>query len=243
MHSPDTTLGGGGRDFPRTTLGFLGALRSPEAADYARALEDLARRYWKPVYAYVRVGRAHSNEDAKDLTQAFFAWLLESGVLRRYDPARGGFRAYLRTLLANFVRRQERDVARLKRGGGIRILPLDEVAAGPPEAGPETDPERAFERAWMEDLVREALGRVRRRWEESGRGLRFRAYEEYALVPEARRPTCAELAARLGLAPGEIEKSIYCVREDLRRELRAALAEMAGDDRELEDEWRKLLGL
>lgn len=243
MHSPDTTLGGGGRDFPRTTVGFLGALQSPDAAEYARAMEALARRYWKPVYAYVRVGRSRSNEDAKDLTQAFFAWLLESGVLRRYDPARGGFRAYLRTLLANFVRRQERDGARLKRGGGARIFPLDEAAGALPEAGPETDPERAFERTWFEDLVREALGRVRRRWEASGRGLRFRAYEQYTFLPEGDRPTCAELAARLGLTPGEIEKSLYLVREDLRRELRAALAETAGDDRELEDEWRRLLGL
>lgn len=243
MHSADTSLGGAGREFPRTTLGFVGALRSPEPAEYGRALEDLARRYWKPVYAYVRAGRARSNEDAKDLTQAFFAWLLESGVLRRYDPARGGFRAYLRTLLANFVRHADRDGARLKRGGGARIFPLDEAAGGLPEAGPDTDPEQAFERAWFEDLVRRALGRVRRRWEESGRGLRFRAYEEYALVPEARRPTGAELAARLGLSPTEVEKSLYLVREDLRRELRAALAETAGDDRELEDEWRRLLGL
>lgn len=60
MHSADTSLGGAGREFPRTTLGFVGALRSPEPAEYGRALEDLARRYWKPVYAYVRAGRSTS---------------------------------------------------------------------------------------------------------------------------------------------------------------------------------------
>jgi RNA polymerase sigma-70 factor (ECF subfamily) len=245
MHSLETSLGGAGGEFPRTTIGFLGALRSPDAADYARALDDLARRYWKPVYAYVRLVRARSNEDAKDLTQAFFAWLLESEALRRYDPARGGFRTFLKTLLRRFVSREERDLARLKRGGGVKILSLDETqgALPEPDAGPDADPERAFERVWFEELVRAALARVRRRWEESGRGLRFRAYEEFALVPEARRPSCAELAARLGLGTGEVEKSLYAVREDLRRELRAALAETAGDDRDLEHEWRTLLGL
>jgi len=115
--SRDTSLGGDGDRFPETG----GDIRSLLGQDPSR-LELLCRRYWKPVYAYVRIAWSKGNEDAKDLTQAFFLWLMEGETLARYDAEKGGFRAYLKTLLKRFVGHEERALQRLKRGGDARIV-------------------------------------------------------------------------------------------------------------------------
>jgi RNA polymerase sigma-70 factor (ECF subfamily) len=243
MNSGDTTLGGGDKAFPETTLGFAGGLRNPETADYTRSMETLCSRYWKPVYSYIRIAWAKSNEDAKDVTQAFFAWLLEEEALRKYDPAKGGFRAYLKFLLRRFVGHVERDLQRLKRGGGARVFSLDGDAPLLPELQRgDVDPEKVFERVWLEELVHQSIGRVRERFMQSGREGRFRAYEAFALGSDGARPSYTELAARLGMTVGEVEKALFLVREEIRQEMRAALARSAGSDRELEDEWKRLLG-
>jgi len=243
MNSGDTTLGGGDKAFPETTLGFAGGLRNPATADYTRSLETLCSRYWKPVYSYIRIAWAKSNEDAKDVTQAFFAWLLEEDALWKYDPARGGFRAYLKVLLRRFVGHAERDLHRLKRGGGARVFSLDGEAPRLPELqSGNVDPEKVFERVWLEELVQQSIGRVRERFVASGKETRFRAYESFALASDAERPSYAEIAARHGMTVGEVEKALFVVREEIRQELRAALARSAGSDRELEDEWKRLLG-
>jgi RNA polymerase sigma-70 factor (ECF subfamily) len=245
MNSGDTTLGGGEKAFPETTLGFAGGLRNPATADYARSLDTLCARYWKPVYSYIRIAWAKSNEDAKDLTQAFFAWLVEEDALRRYDAGRGGFRAYLKVLLRRFVGHAERDLQRLKRGGGARVFSLDGDAPNLPELQGDpagVDPEKVFERVWLEDLVQQSIGRVRERCVRSGRDTKFRLYEAFALGTDEARPSYAELATRFAVAVAEVEKSLYLVREEIRQELRSALARSAGSDRELEDEWKRLLG-
>ncbi len=245
MRAGDTSLGGGERAFPETTLGFAGGLRNPAGADYARSLDTLCHRYWKAVYSYVRIAWAKSNEDAKDITQAFFAWLLEDGVLKSYQPDRGGFRAYLKVLLRRFVGHGDRDLGRLKRGGGTRIFSLQGDAPDLPELRSDptsADPEKVFERVWLEELVQQAIGRVRERFQKSGKENRFRAYEAFALAGDVDRPSYADLAARLAMTVGEVEKALYLVREEIREELRAALAQGARDDRDLEDEWQRLLG-
>ncbi|HEX7899491.1 MAG TPA: sigma-70 family RNA polymerase sigma factor [Planctomycetota bacterium] len=228
----DTTLGGDDRAFPATTIGFAGALGDPDGPGYLQALETLCVRYWKPVYSFLRISWAKSNDDAKDLTQAFFLNLLEDPALRRFDPARGGFRAYLKTLLRRFASREERDRLRLKRGGGVRILPL--TGEAPDVADPNADPEREFERVWLEDLVRQAVEAVRA----ASAPARFRVYEAYTAAEPP--PSYAELAARLGIGVGEVEKSLHLTREAIRLEVRARVVESAGDGAEAE--WRRILG-
>jgi RNA polymerase sigma-70 factor (ECF subfamily) len=245
MNSGDTTLGGGDKAFPETTLGFAGGLRNPAAADYGRSLETLCDRYWKPVYSYLRIAWAKSNEDAKDLTQSFFTWLLEEDALRRYEPERGGFRPYLKVLLRRFVGHAERDLHRLKRGGGSRVFSLDGDAPSLPELegnAASADPEKVFERVWLEDLVQQAIGRVRDRSARTGTELRFRLYDAFALGSGPEPASYADLASRFGVSVGEVEKALYLVREEIRQELRSALARGAGSDREVEDDWKRLLG-
>jgi len=232
MNGGDTSLGEGRRVFPETSLGLLGPLGDPEGPGYREAFERLCLRYWRPVYLFLRVARAKSNEDAKDLTQEFFLWLFGNPALGRYNATRGGFRPYLKTLLRRFVSREDRDAGRQKRGGGARLLSLEGDAPDLPE--PNADPEGAFEAAWLEELIAQALERVRAR----GPASRIRVYEEVAMAAE--RPSNAETARRLGVAVSDVEKALYHVREDLRRELRTLVGESAGID--AEEEWERLFG-
>lgn len=234
MTSGDTSLGGEGRVFPETTMGFVGGLAALEGPAYARALESLCLRYWKPAYSYLRIGWAKSNEEAKDLTQAFFVWLIEDPALRRYDASKGGFRVYLRVLLRHFAGRADRDTRRLKRGGDARVFSLEGDAPALPELlgdPSKADPERVFDRVWFEELVRAATQSVRERCRRENLEARFETWEAETLGTEG------------GLQGPERAKALWWVREELRRELRGALAEAAGGDQELEDDWNRLLGI
>lgn len=241
MRPLDTTLGGPDRFFPETTAGFLSFLRQATEEGYRAALEILCRRYWKPVYAYVRAAWSKTNDDAKDLTQAFFLWLQENGALKRFDEARGGLRPYLKVLLRRFVK--DRDVAlhRLKRGGGQILLSIDAADIDRLAADARTaDPEALFERVWRTELVEQAVDRLRQRCLGEGRATAFAVFESYDLSAESARPTYRDLAARLGLTDAEVRRHLVAIREELLREIRSEIAELASDDLERTDEWNTL---
>ena len=144
MNGNDTTLGGSRRQFPDTTEGLLSRLSGDR--DYRSGIEELCRRYWKPVYRYLRIAWAKTNDDAKDITQSFFLWLAEAEALRRYDAGRGGFRRFLKLLLNGFVSNELKSEHRLKRGGG-RVISLDDAQIAEAAGADETDPGRGFDRA------------------------------------------------------------------------------------------------
>lgn len=245
MRTGDTSLGGAQQGFPVTLWEVLSRARDGDARVRREGWEDLSRRYWKPVYQYVRIAWAKSNEDAKDLTQAFFLWLIEGEALERYKPERASFRAYLKSLLKHFVQHQEDARRRLKRGGGVRILELDGSLASvknllPDPAG--ADPEKVFDRAWRNTLVADAVGRVRARLHSQGRELQFRVYEAYDLVAPAERPTYAELAGRFEIREKDIDNHLIAVREALRSEVREEIAKLTVDRDDLEREWHALFG-
>jgi RNA polymerase sigma factor (sigma-70 family) len=245
MRTADTNLGGANRGFPETTAGLTEPLAEPRSPEYQASLATLCRRYWKPVYGYIRVAWAKSNEDAKDLTQAFFLWLLEGSALVNFDPQRGSFRGYLKVLLRRFVGHQEAALHRLKRGGDIQILPLGDAGAtlesvlGDPGTG---DPEQAFERVWVIELLNETMERIRERSRGGPRSIPFQIYESYDLVPMSERPTYKELACRWNLSEKDIKNHLYGMREEVRKEIRAELAGGTGDERHLNGDWDALLG-
>lgn len=246
MHSGDTSLGGSRRDFPSTTMGLLGRLADLTEENRVAALETLCRRYWKPVYQFVRLQWRKSNEEAKDLAQAFFAWILESDALRKYAPDRGSFRTYLKVLLKSFVGHEEEALGRLKRGGGHRLLPLDAEESPVRDLTPDArsaDPEKAFDQAWLDELVREAVERVRLRFEASGRGVQFKVFEAYDLsAPGDEKVSYTNVARHFGLKEGDVRNHLFAVREAVRAEIRVGLAGTTSDERALEDEWNELFG-
>ena len=245
MGSSETSLGGSGREFPKTAGDMLSKVLDNSTGVRRAGFEDLSRRYWKPVYYYVRLAWTKTNEDAKDLSQAFFLWLLEGDALRQYEQARASFRTYLKLLLKRFVGHQDEAMKRLKRGGGVQIVPLDDAKTPLKELLPDRgsmDPERVFDEEWRSTLIRNAVERVRKHWLSDERAPRFRAFEEYDLAPPERRPTYAEVAQRLGLKETDVRNHLFAVREAIRSEIRSELSEMTSGPDELAEEWNAFFG-
>jgi RNA polymerase sigma-70 factor (ECF subfamily) len=240
----DTSLGGAGRDFPATSWGLIVRLTGDATTGRRDALEGLCRRYWKPVYHFSRRAWSKKPEDAKDLAQGFFAWLLEGDALQRYAPARGSFRSYLKVLLRGFAADQNDAERALKRGGGKKVLALDDADAPLHDIVPDDSaapPEEAFDRAWKEEILRRAVDRARAWFQQSGRAHQFRAFEEVDLAP-GEKPTYAAAAERLGLKETLVRNYLFEVRERVRAEIRAELAQTVSDFEQLEEEWTALFG-
>jgi RNA polymerase sigma factor (sigma-70 family) len=245
MNSADTSLGGANPRFPETTVGVLSLLREGAPNGLQAALNVLSERYWKPVYAFIRVGGTRTNEDAKDLTQAFFLWLQESEALRRFKEERGSLRGYLKILLKRFVKDQVVALHRLKRGGGHTIISLSSDSSGLEEllADPKgVDPETLYERVWRTELVSQSIDRLKDRTLAEGNEIAFSVFEGYDLVVDAERPTYAELGARLGLSAPDVKKHLFRMRSELLGEIRIDLARQTVSDQDLDDEWKSLFG-
>lgn len=245
MATGETSLGGSQQDFPKTVAEMLSRARDASTRVRRAGFEELSRRYWKPVYHYVRVAWAKSNEDAKDLAQAFFLWLLEGDSIARYEQERASFRTYLKLILKRFVGHQDEAMGRLKRGGHLRIVALDDDASSLKNALPDrgaADPEEAFDRAWRTALIQNAVERVRKFWLSDARAVKFRAFEQYDLSPPGQRPTYTEVAERLGVKESDVRNYLFSVREAIRSEIRAELSELTPGPDELTGEWNAFFG-
>ena len=153
----DTSLGGPAVAFPVTHASVVRAAADADPVRRKQAQEALVAAYWKPVYKYVRVHWRCDNEDAKDLTQAFFAQALGKGFFERFDPAQARFRSFVRLCVDGFVANERRAARRLKRGGGLQFLPLDFEEAddelGRHEPADGTDPDAYFRQEWLRGLL------------------------------------------------------------------------------------------
>src|ERR1700676_541737 len=183
-----------GSRFPPTRLSVVDAARSDDPDEQARALETLFAAYWKPVYKYVRLRWNRPKEDAQDVTQGFFAELLERDLLAKYEPAKSRLRTYLRLCVDSFVMNQEKAARRQKRGGSATHLALDFQAAEGELAGTTIDPasirspeslEDFFQKEWVRSLFALAVEDLRKFCSERERDRTFRLFEEYDLSGDA----------------------------------------------------------
>jgi RNA polymerase sigma factor (sigma-70 family) len=218
-----------------------GAVGSDEPRARA-ALAELCEAYWKPLYAYAR-RRGMPREDAADLTQGFFARLLERRDVGGADPTRGRFRAYLLGAFRHHLANEAERERALKRGGGVAPLRLDFDAA---EAGlriepvdPRT-PERAFERDWALAVLARALARVEADYRARGRAPLFEALRG-TLVPGGELASYRELGAELGQSEGALKVAAHRLRRAFRAGLRAEIAETVEDEAALEAELSHLI--
>jgi RNA polymerase sigma factor (sigma-70 family) len=238
--SDDTSIGGR-RAFPNTTWGLVVRVARPHG-DRRAGLETLSQRYWKPIYTFLRHALKRDNEEAKDLTQGFFLWLIDSGeTLHKFDRDEGAFRHFLKALLRNFVRNEDTAGRALKRGGGRSVLSLEgaELLIADPSA---TTPEEAFDHAWVDALLDQAHEQVRVHYQEKGQAIRFEVFESYQLAPPGARPTYADVARQHGLAEHDVRNWLFSVREKIRSELRSALRDTVATHEQLEAEWSDLFG-
>jgi RNA polymerase sigma-70 factor (ECF subfamily) len=207
----------------------------------AAALGELCKRYWYPLYAYVR-RRSRDADEARDLTQEFFARLLEKNVLAVAAPERGQFRSFLLTALKHFLANERERVGAQKRGGGRLPLSLDFEFG---ETRFRTEPahqltaDRLFERQWTITLLDRVMAELR---EEFAAGGKLRQFEllRGSIVGADKAASYAQLGESLGLSEGAARAAAYRIRTRYRELLRAEIAQTVGDPSEVDEEIGRL---
>ena len=229
------------KSFPTTLWTVVLHAGRDESARARTALAQLCQGYWYPLYSFVR-RRGCSPHDAQDLTQAFFAHLLEKRGLERVDPAQGRFRTFLLAALKNFLANEWDRSHALKRGGGKTIESLDEECAESRyqlEPSHDMTPDRHFERQWAMTLLDQVLDALRAEYHAEGKGALF---EELKAVLIGQPGVYADMAARLRRSEGAIKVAVHRLRHRYRALMRAWIAETVGDG-DVEDELRHLLAV
>jgi RNA polymerase sigma factor (sigma-70 family) len=244
----DTDLGGPAAAFPATRCSLVRGTASPDPDVRGPAFETLIAAYWKPVYKYIRVKWSAPNEDAKDLTQGFFARALTQGFFDGFDPARARFRTFLRTCVDGFVANERRAAGRWKRGGHVQLHSLDfegaegELCRHAPPAG--ADPDDFFHREWVRGLVGLAVEDLRRRCAADGKEIHFTLFRRYDLegpeMPQA--PTYERLGREFGLPVTQVTNYLAAARRLFRRLVLEQLRATTGGEEEFREEARRLLG-
>jgi RNA polymerase sigma factor (sigma-70 family) len=238
---PPATWGQGGNSFPATQWSLVlraGTTADPEAH---AALESLCRRYWYPLYAFVRrLGRNH--HEAEDCTQDFLAGLLEEGGLQRARPERGRFRTFLRAGLRNFLIDDWRRTQAVKRGGGHLPPPLataDEQFAKEIE-DPGLTPEQAFDRSWALGMIDRAAQELGAEYSESGRAKIFAAMAPLIWGTENNEDIVLR-AAQIGLSVNSFTVALHRARRRLGERLRGMVSETVATPEEIDAELRHLV--
>ncbi|MBI2899375.1 MAG: sigma-70 family RNA polymerase sigma factor [Planctomycetes bacterium] len=234
----ETALGGQERAFPTTLWSSILKPGKPDSDERRRTIEKLFSIYWKPVYCCVRFGWNKPVEDAKDVVQDFFADLLDRDFLKDVDPAKGRFRSFLKAALRNFMMNEKRDAARLKRGGGAKIVPLDGVEHFQAAPG---DPDQVFDAEWLRSVLARAVDELRSDLTKAGKEKVFRVFELYDLAQGA-EPTYGSVAKETGIAESDVRNHLHAARGFLRRILIRQISEYAVDERDVEEEIRWILG-
>ena len=223
--------------FPSTLWTQVLNAGEADAGKRRAAWEELAARYWKPVYVHIRAQWSRSDEETLDLTQSFFAWMIETEFPARADPRRGRFRHFLKAALENFLRMDARSRGRLKRGGDRRFISLE--GAPLPEAG-SASPESAYESTWKRELLLRAANLLKEKYRRRGKDAHFEIFR--ACVLEDSAPTHAELASRHSISPTDVNNHLMDAKRTFREILKDLLAETVAGTSELDQEFRELFG-
>ena len=213
-------------------------LAAQHPAQARLALEELCRTYWYPLYAYVR-RRGQSAEDAQDLTQAFFAKLLEKNWLATVTPEKGRFRAFLLTTLKRFLANEWDKVHAEKRGGGAIIISRDAETQYRREPQNELTPDRFFDRQWALTVLELALNRLRDEYDTPTKRQLFAALRG-TLTGDQPEVGYAELGRTLDMNEGAIKIAVHRLRKRYRELLRAEIAQTVSDPEQVAEELRAL---
>lgn len=233
--------------FPATRLSVVERTRSGDEETRRVALDAIIEAYWKPAYKYLRLKWSLDPDEAADLTQEFFTASLEKDVVEKYDPARARFRTYLRMCLDGFASNARKAERRLKRGGGVTVVPLDfETAEGEMathEIAVGADVDELFYREWVRALLERSVADLKRHAAEHGRPEMFEVFARYDLVDEGdARPTYTAIAAALNLTTATVTNHLAAMRKQFRKIVLERLRELTSSEEEWEAEAARLLG-
>ena len=227
--------------FDTTRWSIIAAARGDDPEAARAALSTLCEAYWYPLYAFIRRWGADP-DTARDLTQAFFASLLERRDIEHVRPERGRFRTFLLASAKHFLLNEASRSRAAKRGGGVSPLPLAfDEAEGRYQFEPvdETTPETLYERRWALTVVERVIDAVQAKWQQSGRGGEFDVLKA-SLLGEGPPGGYAAAAERLGTTEGAVKVAVHRLRKAFRAELRAAIAETVSAPADVDEELKYL---
>jgi len=245
------TLAGNGRRqsdlFPSTQWSVvLAAGKSQAEPQLAQAaLAELCQIYWAPLYSFVR-SRGYTVHDAQDLTQSFFAYLIEHKIYARVDRQKGRFRSFLLASLKNFLADVSDRERTLKRGGGQSFLPLHEEQIKEAESffqnhRTASTEELIFDRSWAEALVAAGLERLLADYRSEAKEALFNELSVFLTSSADPLPSYAELAARLGITESTLRSHVTRLRARYREVLRAEVRRTVDTEAEVDEELHELL--
>jgi RNA polymerase sigma factor (sigma-70 family) len=231
----------GAAQFAATHWSVVLAARRSDPAQALGALEKLCHAYWHPIYAFVR-RQGHPPHDAQDLTQEFFARLLEKNYLAAVDQAKGRFRSFLLASLKHFLANEWDKARAQKRGGGQALIPIDTAGAETScgfDLADNLTAEKIFERRWALALLDQVLRRLREEYTRDGKERLFEQLKA-TLTGASRTAPYAEIAARLDTSEGAVKVAAHRLRQRYRELLRAEIADTVAGPAEIDDEIRNL---
>jgi RNA polymerase sigma-70 factor (ECF subfamily) len=233
--------------FPSTHWSVvLAAGRSAADPEIAQAaLANFCQTYWAPLYSFVR-SRGYTVHDAQDLTQSFFAYVLEHKIYARVDRQKGKFRSFLLASLKNFLAHAADAERRLKRGGGQDFLPLHEEQAKEAESLFQThstasSEDRLFDRSWAETLLAAGLERLSADYKGKSKEKLFNELRIFVAGGADPPPTYAKLADRLGIAESTLRSHVTRLRARYREAVRAEVRRTVHTETQVDEELHELL--
>jgi RNA polymerase sigma factor (sigma-70 family) len=222
--------------FPTTSWSMVVAAGAKPSVDSREALSELCQAYWKPVYEFV-VYQGHPEEDARDLTQEFFARLIDKNYAGQADRERGRFRSFLLAAVTHFLASQARGARAKKRGGGHKPVSLD---AGTENGTPlqiardDLTPEKIFERRWALSVIEHALAGLH--------GItHFEQLKQFIAGGAEPSLTYSAVAVELGMSVGAVKTAVHRLRKRFGQLLRAEVGRTVESDSRIEEELRYLL--
>jgi RNA polymerase sigma-70 factor (ECF subfamily) len=234
MEDSWTEIGEDAPSISPTRWSIILRARDTNGAERRESLEQLIRIYWRPLYAYLRKKWNKNNEDAKDLTQAFFADLLREPVLQGVEPEKGRFRTFLLVRLRNFMLNEKEAESALKRGGGEPLLPL-ETEGDWLNSSDNLTPEEIFDQEWERAIVHKAIRELREAYAQEKREVYFQVFKAYDLESDSQE-SYAALAVRLGIKETDVINYLSHARRRLRQLAAAIVRDSVESDSEVEPE-------
>ena len=230
-----------GAAFAPTHWSVVLSARAQDGEPSRLALETLCRNYWPPLYAYIR-RQGFSPADAQDLTQEFFARLLEKNYLASVQQEKGRFRSFLLAALKHFLSNEWDKLRAQKRGGGRTAIPMDtafaENACATALASNESA-DRLYDRRWALTLLDRTMERLRLEYADSGKGRAFASLRE-TLTCERGTVPYSRIASELGSTEGAVKVAVHRLRLRYRELLRAEIAQTVSDQNSVDEELRQL---
>jgi len=214
---------------------------SPAAQE---ALEKLCRTYWRPIYGFVR-RQGSKPEEAEDLTQGFFALILERKELNIVRKEKGRLRSYLLTSVKHFLADESRHAMAVKRGKGQRLIPLDDIRERERvdvERSDRLTADQIYECRWAFTVLEEVMARLRDEYRSAG-NVRFFDQMKKMLMDEPSRLSQAQVASEFDMTENAVKQAFYRFRQRYQTLLREEISHTVAMPSDIEDELRHLIAV